>query len=492
MWSAVSAVKFNLLSSVVNRLSPLWLTFIGSLLLSLVAMAGTDILARDAVFYMDIAHQVSIHGSSIALEMFNWPWFALLIAGTHAVTRLPLEVCAHLYCALFMAGICTLLVDCIRQRAPEATWWACLVVLAMPAINQFRWDIIREDGFWFFCTLALWLTLRWETYGGWLRAAAIYLAVAAAVLFRLEALTLLVALGVWQLPNLVIKAQRRHFFEFFWLPLVLLVPALVLLTSYVNWQSSRVELMLALISPQSIFANFNALAHQFGSSLINKYSVDEAGRIIFFGMLASLVIKTVNMMGPFAMPFLWPRAWNVWQVYWKSFRPFAYVAAAYLVIMMLFFIHSQFMIGRYLSFLNVLLIPLLVVALARLASAYPKVGKVMIILGVLMMVANVVSLGAKKTNFIAAGQWVAEHIDEHSPVFYEDGRISYYAGRGYPQPTIPRETAIASTNLERYQYFIFEADEGELWLQAWMAEHHMKALASFPQRKGKTVTVIGR
>lgn len=492
MWSAVSAARHNSPSSVFNKLSPLWLTFIGSLVLSLIAMAGTDILARDAAFYMDIAYQASLHGSSIALEMFNWPWFALLIAGTHSVTGLPLEWCAHLYCALFMAGTCTLLVDCIRQRVPEATWWACLVVLAMPAINQFRWDIIREDGFWFFCTLTLWLTLRWETCGGWLRASAIYLAVAAAVLFRLEALTLLVALGAWQLPNLFISGRRRQFLEFFCLPLVLLVPVLAVLAVYVDWQSSRIELMMALISPQSILTNFNTLAHQFGSSLINKYSVDEAGRIVFFGLLASLLIKTVSMMGPFALPFLWPRSWSLWQLYWKSFRPFAYVAAAYLVVMMLFFIHSQFMIGRYLSFLDVLLLPLIAVALARLAQAYPKLVKAMLVLGVLMMLANVISLGGKKTNFVAAGQWVAQHIEEQTPVFYEDGRISYYAGRGYPQPTLPRETAIAPGSLERYQYFVFEAAESEPWLQAWMAEHHMKVLASFPQRKGKTVTVVGR
>lgn len=492
MWSAVSALGYKSPLSAFTRLSPLWLTFFGSLLLSLIAIAGTDILARDAAFYMDIAHQVNVHGPRVALTMFDWPWFALLIAGTHELTGLPLEGCAYLYCALFMAGTCTLLVDCIRQRAPESTWWGCLVVLAMPAINQFRWDIIREDGFWFFCSLALWLTLRWETRGGWLRAAAIYVAVAGAALFRLEALTLLVGLGIWQLPNLLIKGKRRAFLEFFWLPLVLLVPVLAMLIPRIDWQSSRFALLLALIEPQSVFASFNKLAQQFSSSLINKYSVDEAGRIIFFGMLASLLIKFVNLMGPFALPFLWPRAWRSWQFYWQSFRPFACVAVSYLVVMMLFFIKSQFMIGRYLSFLDVLMLPLLAVGLTRFALAYPRLGKTMLVVGLLMMLANVISLGAKKTNFIASGQWVAENIDENAPVFYEDGRISYYAGRGYPQPTIPREIAMDPVNSERYQYFVIEADEKEPWLQAWITEHRLKVLASFPQRKGKTVTVVGR
>jgi hypothetical protein len=209
-------------------------------------------------------------------------------------------------------------------------------------------------------------------------------------------------------------------------------------------------------------------------------------------MLASLLIKFVNLMGPFALPFLWPRAWRAWQFYWQSFRPFACVAVSYLVVMMLFFIKSQFMIGRYLSFLDVLMLPLLAVGLTRFALAYPRLGKTMLVVGLLMMLANVISLGAKKTNFIASGQWVAENIDENAPVFYEDGRISYYAGRGYSPPTIPREIAMDPVNSERYQYFVIEADEKEPWLQAWITEHRLKVLASFPQRKGKTVTVVGR
>lgn len=491
MRSVVSMAGNNSFATALKNLSPLWLTFIASLLLSLIAIAGTDILARDAAFYMDIANQVNVQGPRVALTMFDWPWFAMLIAGTHTLTHLPLETCAHLYCALFMAGTCTLLVDCIRQRVPEATWWGCLVVLAMPAINQFRWDIIREAGFWFFCTLALWLAMRWETRGGWLRAAAIYVTVAAAALFRLEALTVLVALGAWQLPNLFIKGRRRTFLEFFWLPLVLLVPALLLVIPRIDWHSSRVAYMLALIEPRSVFANFNKLADQFGSSLINKYSVDDAGRIIFIGLLGSLLIKFVNLMGPFALPFLWPRAWRSWQLYWQAFRPFAWVGAAYFVVMMLFFINAQFMIGRYLSFLDVMVLPLLAIALSQFAQAWPRLAKAVLVVGLLMMLANVVSLGTKKTNFVATGQWVAANIDQRAPVYYEDGRISYYAGRGYPQPTIPREIATAPGNAQQYGYFIFEADPGEPWLRAWMAEHQLRVLAQFTQRKGKTVTVVG-
>lgn len=169
------------------------------------------------------------------------------------------------------------MVDCVRQRSAHATRWACLVVLAMPAVNSFRNDIIRECGFWFFCTLALWLALRWQDRGGWLRAALIHLAVVAAALFRLEALLLIPALALWQLPNLWSSTRRMRFVQFSVLPVIGMV--LVLVSGVL--MSARVMLYLDMIAPHSVLASFQMLCDQFANSMITKYSQDEAGRIIF-------------------------------------------------------------------------------------------------------------------------------------------------------------------------------------------------------------------
>jgi hypothetical protein len=131
------------------------------------------------------------------------------------------------------------------------------------------------------------------------------------------------------------------------------------------------------------------------------------------------------------------------------------------------------------------------VVLWQFSINYPRLAKAVVVLGLLVMAANVLSLGGKKTNYIAAGHWLAEHIEPSAAVYYEDGRLSYYAQRGYAQPTLPRETAMATGYAEHYQYFVVIADEQEPWLQAWMATHHLRPLAHFTQRKGKTVTVVG-
>ncbi|WP_230679642.1 hypothetical protein AB4P97_26425 [Pseudomonas sp. A1230] len=467
---------------------PVWLAFFGSLLLSLIAVMGTATVGRDAALYIDVAQQVTEHGPNVAWASFDWPWFSLLLAATHSILRLPLELSAYLWCGLFFAGTSALMVDCIRQRSPDITRWACLVMLAMPAVNAFRNDIIRECGFWFFCTLALWLALRWQARGGWLRAAFIHMAIVAAALFRLEALLLMPALALWQLPSLWSSSRRLSFFQFSLLPVLGLL--VVSVTGVL--MSARVVLYLDMIEPRGVFASFQMLCDQFANSLINKYSQDEAGRIIFFGILATMTITFVKLMGPFAVPFILRRNWGVLGIYWRDYRPFAWAALLYLVVLVLFFIKQQFMNARYMSFLNLLFVPVLAMGVAAFAREFPRLGKGLVVLALLVMLSNVISTGAGKTHYIEAGRWMSSHVEPDAPTYFSDGRISYYAGRGYVLPVLTQEEAISPAHAGDYRYFVIEAKGDEPWLNEWLAAHKLRILEHFANRKGATVVVIGR
>ena len=467
---------------------PVWLAFFGSLLLSLIAVMGTATVGRDAALYIDVAQQVTEQGPDVAWAAFDWPWFSLLLAVTHSILRLPLEAGAYLWCGLFFAGTSALMVDCVRQRSPDITRWACLVMLAMPAVNAFRNDIIRECGFWFFCTLALWLALRWHARGGWLRAAFIHMAIVAAALFRLEALLLIPALALWQLPGLWSSSRRLSFFQFSLLPVLGLL--VVSVTGVLL--SARVVLYLDMIEPHGVFASFQMLCDQFANSLINKYSQDEAGRIIFFGILATMTITFVKLMGPFAVPFILRRNWGVLGIYWRDYRPFAWAALLYLVVLVLFFIKQQFMNARYMSFLNLLFVPVLAMGLAAFAREFPRLGKGLVVLALLVMLSNVISTGAGKTHYIEAGRWMSAHVESDAPTYFTDGRISYYAGRGYVMPVLTQEEAISPAHAGDYRYFVIEAKGDEPWLNEWLAAHKLRILEHFANRKGATVVVIGR
>jgi len=471
--------------------SPVLVAFAGSVLLSLAAVLGVVTVGKDAAFYLDIARQASEQGAGVALERFDWPWFVLLLANTHKFLGLPLELAAYLWCGLFMAGTCALLVDVVRQREPQAVWWAVLVVLAMPAFNQFRADILREFGFWFFCVLTLWLALRWQVSRSLPKAGGLLLSIMAAALFRLEAVLLLPALALWQLPALRRPGQRAGALQLYLLMAGLAglgVLGLLAAVQLFDFPVNRLVYYASLLSPQQLLESFNALAEQFGNSMINKYSRDEAGQIVFFGLLAAMLIKFLQLLGPFSLLLLDRSSWARLCGVVRSFSLFGWAVLLYFLVLLLFFIQQQFVNSRYLSFLNLLVVPFVSLLAVACAEHWPRLKRAFVVIALLVMVANVVSLGAKKTHYIEAGRWLSEHAPIQAHIYYDDGRIAYYAGRGY-QISPPLQSALDAP--ERFDYLLIEADGDETWLVEGLFRHDLRVLERFSNRKNDTVLVVG-
>lgn len=487
-WVDFMQDKFDFL----QRISPVWLAFFVSLLLSLVAVLGVVTVGKDAAFYMDIARQVSESGVGAALERFNWPWFVLLLAAMHQFLGLPLEVAAYLLCSFFMAGTCALLVDVVRQKAPRAVWWAVLVVLAMPAFNQFRSDILREFGFWFFCVLALWLALRWQENLGWGSLSGVLLSIVVAALFRLEAIFLLPALALWQLSAFLDPQRRFGAFQVYLLlggGSALGFLGLFAAVQFFGFPVGRVVYYLDLLNPQRLVEAFNVLADQFANSMTYKYSRDDAGTVVFFGFLAVLLVKFLGLLGPFAVVLFDRSNWVRFCDAFRVFPLFAWGALLYFLILFLFFINEQFINSRYLSFLNLLFVPFMALLVDHSAKCWPRLKHFFVAAACVVMIANVVSLGAKKTHYVEAGRWVAQNVSAQARVYYDDGRIAYYAGRGYPESP-PLKSAL--DHPDQFDYLLIEADGDESWLVEWLDLHGLNILERFSNRKGDTVLLISR
>ncbi|MBT8765603.1 hypothetical protein [Metapseudomonas boanensis] len=476
----------------VNRLRPSHWAFIGSLVLSWIAVHFEVTVSKDAAFYLDAAQTFNEQGVAATLAKFNWPWFPILIGVTHSVTGVSLEAIGYLWCALFMAGTCALLVDAVTRRVPGVGGWACLVVLAMPAFNGFRGEILREFGFWFFSTLALWLALRWEERGGWLGGILISAAVAMAALFRLEAILLMGALFLWRLPGLRSAAGLRSMLQLVLMPMLLGGAVLGGLLATDRLPLERAQYYLALLDPRVMFHNFSAIAEQLGSEVLPKYSADDAGKILFFGFLATSVLMFIRLLGPFGVPFLFRDGWRSLRPYLKSFSPFAWAGGLYFIVLMVFYVQQFFINSRYTSFLNLLAVPLAILAMAELARRFPRGIKVLASVAVVVMLANVISLSAKKTHYVEAGHWLAQNLQRSDTIYYEDPRIRYYAGWGYHTPGMSREEAMSDEHVAEFRYYAIEVKADEPWLKPWLDKHGRRILADFKNAKGATVLVIGK
>ncbi|WP_415033767.1 hypothetical protein [Azonexus sp.] len=473
-------------ADLIRGLRPIPSTFAASLLLSLIAYLGSVTIGKDGALYVDIARTIVDHGLAAGAARFNWIGFPAVLAGLHQLSDLPIETLAYLLCALFMAGTCTLLVDLTLQRAPQATWWIVLVALAMPAFNSFRDDIIREHGFWFFSMLSLWLAYRWQARGGWWRALLVQAAIGGAIVFRLEAVLLEFALVLWLTPSLRQGEGWLRLAQLCWLPL-LGVASLLLVATQLS--SSRLEYYLAMLSPLQVYNDFQAITQQFAASLQYKYSRDDAHIVVLVGVIGLISVKFMKLLGPFIFPLFSSAGREGLRQAALVFSLPCIAAGLYFVVLLIFFFHEQFVNSRYLSFLNLLLTPLAALALAHFSVSHRKLAKLLLGFALIVMLANVVSFSAKKTHYIEAGRWLAEHAAASDVIYYDEPRIEYYAGFGYKSMVTFSQ---AKDEPERFRYLMLETKANETWLQDWLSAHQLRILAQFSNRKGETVLAIGR
>lgn len=473
-----------------REIPPVRWVFVASLLLSLVAFSQTVTIGKDAALYLYAAQVALEQGPRAAFEVFDWPWFSFLLAAIHGLSGFSLEAIAYTGCALLIAGSSSLLVAVSERHAPGSANWAGLVVLALPAINQFRNDIIREHGFWFFSLLALVLALRWLESGGWRKALQVQLAIVVAALFRLEAVLLMPSIAACLITQPSRREGWKRLLQLTALPLggVLLVIAAAWYGDILN--QPRIAYYVSLLDPGQLTADLDVMAKRFAAAALEKYSADDAIRIVVFGVFLAIVFKFLLLNGPLILPLLHSANWPVWGNYRKHLSPFFFTWLAYLAVLFVFFFRQRFINARYVSFLCLLVVPLLAAGCAHFSRLFPRGSKVLVAAAAIVMLSGVVATGAKKTHYIEAAAWLSSHSSPTDTIYYEDARIAYYAGRGYPRMSVSGEQLMTTDQSSRYRYLVLTPKAGDALLQS-LTGQGKPILAEFSNRKGDRVVVVG-
>ncbi|MCG7372707.1 hypothetical protein MHL40_08475 [Pseudomonas luteola] len=463
--------------------------FIASLLLSCIAVAYNPIIGRDASMYMDVAGASLVESLPSLLGRFDWPWFSILLGKLYYLTGLPLESLAHIICELLTACACVLLVDLITRERPDARLLMALLVLALPSFNDYRGDILRENGFWFFSILALWLL---SSFKGIIGLFSSCLALAFACFFRLEAIYLIIVPPiVWMIGRQVSVRQK-----WLWLVIVLSVIVLVIVALVAALHAGllpqgRVTNYVMRLDVSMLLSNFNHFSLQVAQAMPQAYARDDASLIVLFGLFGYLLYKTASALGFFVVPLLVHRSTaNKDQSY--SLAIFNVAALGYAFILMVFLVSNLFMSQRYVAFLTMLLLPQISVGLYKLLQRWPYLKTILIVLLILMALANVVSLSAPKTQIRDAGQWIGTHIPKQARVYMEDSRISYYAGWGFSPKVFQRDEAIVKQGSDSFEYFALDLKRSPEEQIQQVTAQGLTLLATFKNDKGETYGVFQR
>lgn len=483
------AVKTRL-ATWLEVLGPVHAAFIGSLVLSLVAVQGS-LINRDGVLYLEIARAFLEGGLMAGWQAGDSNFFLpALIAALTFVTKLSPEITAHLLNALFMAGACALLVDITRRRLPEAAWLACLVVLAMPAYNEYRDNILREYGFWFFCLLAFWLAMRWSDTQRLRDALLCQIALAVAALFRLEAMAFFPALMLWQAFGAPAGYKMQRILAIGGLFLVGALLAVAFFASGLVAPPGRLLYYLEAANPLHTLQIINEAGGRMAEVVFaHDYSHDEAGYILFFGLLVIIPVKFLPMFGVFIVPLAFAFVVQPARAVLARWQPLPWVFLAYLLALVAFVTYRFFLTGRYVSTLNLLTVPLVAGGLWWLIKRFPRLKALMLTLALLTMVANVVSLSPRKTHILEAATWLAANVAEPQGICMSNRVIAYYAG--WPSKGIVLERSELDQALTKGHcaMLVLEAKNEDTGFDGWLAANRFQEVQRFSQERGDAVVI---
>lgn len=256
-----------------------------------------------------------------------------------------------------------------------------------------------------------------------------------------------------------------------------------------GFSQGRVEYYLHLLDPSALKTVFDTKTNALADAVFAKYMDDDAGLLLLGMVLLAILFSFIKLCGPVALVFLRSVSWSAFGAYWRQYRLFVCAALIYIVVLVVFFLQQGFVNSRYVSYLNLLALPLLAFALVGFVQKFPRLGRVLAVLLIVQMLDNVISLGAKKTHYVEAGQWLSQHASREASIYYDDPRMGYYAGFGYRVTGKTLGDAMAAP--ESYRYLLIEADGDEPWLLEWLKLHDLRVLERFANRKDDAVLVIG-
>lgn len=485
----------NLLSTLKTR--PLTVVFIASLLLSLISLAGLVGPNRDGMLYVETANIFNEEGLAAAKANFDWVFLPIAIALFSRLSGLETELAGYVLNAFLLAGAAASLVAITRRQFPAATTAAVFAVIALPGLNEYRFDLIRENGYWFLCLLAVVAALRWRDNRTWTNALLPQLCLGGAALFRVEAIVFLPALALWSLTVEAPGARGRLRHAAQLSSLTLLAAAVVgpyLLLHGVEL-ARRLTEYLAAVDPAAEKTKFAAATTALATAL-PTYSADEVNSILLFGLLSIIPIKWLEMLGIFLIPLAYALRPSRFRERLAAWSLSGYLFVTYLLVLTAFVTYQLFLTGRYVSFLAILTLPLIAVGLHDLVTRWPRLKWPVIALCVLLALSHVISLSKdKKTQFREAGQWLASQPQMQESIYLDSPRTGYYAGKTYRKLrhlSLTREQIEEAARNGQFTYYVFEVRRKDKALEPWIASLGLREIQRFSNQTGDAVVIFQR
>jgi hypothetical protein len=414
-------------------------TALASLLLSLQAVYFDDILNRDGIMYLQMVEAYVAGGLIAARTIFDWPAFSILVAWIHQLTPFSIETSAFITNSLLFLLLtdALVLISSLIVSSQRQLLIASILILCFMPINEYRDFIIRDVGYWAFCSLALYQFMKYMHYSTFNRATLWQVFMIVAILFRIEGTVIFLALPLFLLFTHSFATAFKELAQTYYL---LIISSFIIIL-FVLIQADIVSAFSKLASIPSTYLNLSEYSEKLVTSseiietqILNKYSADYAPLMIISGLLVMLVYKILKLFSVsyiiIYLTTLNKKSTTPFSIYQKLLL---YFFALNILILTIFLFKQYFVSGRY----TVLaLIGLLLLVIPRLCHNIEsfwlnKNLRPLTLIGLALFysVADTATLSSSKTYIKDTALWAAHNLPSGSRVITDDEFTFYYFDR---------------------------------------------------------------
>jgi len=433
-----------------------------SLVLSVLAYYLDDIINRDGILYMDMADAYLRDGLTATAQLYNWPFFSILVAYFHQLSSLSFEISGQVINTLLFVLFTDSLVLLSSKilPTPRQLIIAAALILCFYSINEYRDYIIRDIGYWAFCSLALYRFIRFLEAPNFQNATFWQLSALIAILFRVEGAVILLGLPLYLFLNHYPIKAFKHVLQLNYL----LIAGMLVTVVFAIGQSDtttafgKINTLINYVNVDSFLSQFNSKADIIGSQVLVRFSADYGGLILASGLIVMLAVKlfkalTLGLVTLY-IASIWQQRNQVLAPH-KYRRLLVYFSALNILILLVFIFQQYFLVTRYavmaLTSLFLLMLPRICTSIETLWLGKKKL--------LLSIVASILLLGlidnltqSNSKIFIKnTAIWAAQNLPEESLVLTDDKFIRYYFNAHQPKSTLSKKEV---TSYSDYNYLI--------------------------------------
>lgn len=447
-----------------RELDPRFLVVAASLLLSGYTLLFPDLINDDAYTYVRTAEVYLEQGLAAALRNYSWPFYSIVMATLSQLTGIGFFTSGLLINAAFFALLSYSFVSIVRLLNPSllAQYLAALSILVYPQLNEYRYLIIRDIGFWALVLFSLGQFIQYIDSQQRNKLLAFTFALVLATGFRAESLVFLFTLPFALLfsDNASREIRRARFFDAYAIitTILLLLYSVFWLLGFNIGRQLFGFLFTYLPFFQEFFGYNEQLRFEQSVTLFSEYAASYSQRYLglfmtagFLAILLATLIKGIGV--PYLMLLAYGGVKRLLPISRNYFPAVAITLVSNLVILLGFIAVTRFLSSRYtmmFALVAVIFVPLVlesVIARIRDSGSIGNLRTAKILLSIFFaycLIDAYYSFGERKDYIASASEWILMNSEDSTNLLTNNHAIAYESNKVDAYDQIQRTLSLES------------------------------------------------